>query len=109
MALDAALLSLVCESLNETAIQARVEKLTMPYKDCICLYLNKPNFKKTLLVSANPNSARIHFTTEKFENPAVPPMLCMLLRKRLGSGKLKAVRQFGFDRVLMLDFDCKNS
>jgi len=108
LALDAALLSLICKSLNETAISSRVEKITMPYKDCICLYLNKPNFKKTLLICANPNSARIHFTTEKFENPAVPPMLCMLLRKRLGSGRLKAVRQFGFDRVLMLDFDCKN-
>ncbi len=108
MALDAALLSLVCKDLNQTAISSRVEKITMPYKDCICIYLNKPNFKKTLLISANPNSARIHFTTEKFENPPVPPMLCMLLRKRLGSGRLKQVRQFGFDRVLLLDFDCKN-
>ncbi len=108
MALDAALLGLICKSLNETAISSRVEKITMPYKDCICLSLNKPNFKKTLLISSNPNSARIHFTNEKFENPPVPPMLCMLLRKKLGGGRLKAVRQYGIDRILMLDFDCKN-
>lgn len=108
MALDAALLGLICKDLNETALTARIEKITMPYKDCICLYLNKTGFKKTLLISANPNSARIHFTTEKFENPPVPPMLCMLLRKRLGGGKLKSVRQKDIDRILMLDFDCKN-
>lgn len=108
MALDAALLGLIGRDLNESALSSRIEKITMPYKDCICLYLNKPNFKKTLLISANPNSARIHFTTEKFENPPVPPMLCMLLRKRLGGGRLKQVSQRGIDRILMLDFDCKN-
>lgn len=108
MALDAAILGIICRDINETALGSRVEKITMPYKDCICIYLNKPNFKKTLLISANPNSARIHFTTEKFENPPQPPMLCMLLRKKLGGGRLKAVRQYGIDRILLLDFDCKN-
>lgn len=108
MALDAALLGLILRDINDNALQSRIEKITMPYKDCICLYLNKPGFKKTLLISANPNSARIHFTTEKFENPPVPPMLCMLLRKRLGGGRLKSVRQKDIDRIIMLDFECKN-
>ncbi len=35
-------------------------------------------------------------------------MFCMLLRKRLGGGKLTAVRQLECDRVLFLDFDCIN-
>lgn len=108
MALDGAMLGLIKRSINDTAIGARIEKITMPYKDCICLFLNKTGFKKTLLISANPNSARIHYTNEKFENPPVPPMLCMLLRKRLGGGKLKSVSQYGIDRILMLEFDCKN-
>ena len=108
MALDGAMLGLICRDLNKEAVGCRIETITMPYKDCVCIYLNKTGFKKTLLISANPNSARIHFTTETFENPPVPPMICMLLRKRLGSGRLKAVRQYGIDRVLMLDFDCKN-
>ncbi len=108
MALDGALLGIIKKDLNDTALGARIEKITMPYKDLICLFLNKPNFKKTLLISANPNSSRIHFTTEKFENPQVPPMLCMLLRKRLAGGRLKSVSQYGIDRVLILEFDCKN-
>lgn len=108
MALDGATLGIIKRDLNNTALGSRVEKITMPYKDCICIFLNKPNFKKTLLISTNPNSARIHFTTEKFENPPVPPMLCMLLRKRLVSGRLKSVSQYGIDRVLVLKFDCKN-
>ena len=35
-------------------------------------------------------------------------MFCMLLRKRLGGGKLVNVRQEGCDRVLFLDFECTN-
>ena len=35
-------------------------------------------------------------------------MLCMFLRKKLGGGRLKSVSQYGIDRILMLDFDCKN-
>lgn len=108
MALDGAMLGLIKRDINDNALGSRVEKITMPYKDCICLSLNKPNFKRTLIISANPNSARIHFSTEKFENPPVPPMLCMLLRKRLGGGRLKSVSQYGIDRVLVLEFDCKN-
>ncbi len=108
MALDGAMLGIIKKDLNDTALGARIEKITMPYKDLICLFLNKPNFKKTLLISTNPNSARIHFTNEKFENPKVPPMLCMLLRKRLAGGRLKSVSQYGIDRVLILQFDCKN-
>ena len=108
MALDGAVVGIIKNDLLKTAIGARVEKITMPYKDTICLFLNKPNFKKTLLICANPNSARVHYTTEKYENPATPPMLCMLLRKRLGGGRLKNVSTHGIDRVLILDFDCKN-
>lgn len=108
MALDGATLGIIKRDLNNKALGSRIEKITMPYKDCICIFLNKPDFKKTLLISTNPNSARIHLTTEKFENPATPPMLCMLLRKRLVGGRLKSISQYGIDRVLTLKFDCKN-
>lgn len=36
-------------------------------------------------------------------------MFCMLLRKRLGSGKLLALRQDGLERVLYFDFSCVNT
>ena len=35
-------------------------------------------------------------------------MFCMLLRKRLGNGKLLAIRQDGLERVLYFDFSCVN-
>lgn len=47
-------------------------------------------------------------TEAEVENPKSPPMFCMLLRKHLGSGKLTAVRQDGFERILFFDFDATN-
>lgn len=63
---------------------------------------------KNFLLSARVNSPRVHFCGNTPENPASPPMFCMLLRKRIGGGKLVAVRQQERDRVLFLDFECVN-
>ncbi len=63
---------------------------------------------KKLLLSSRANSPRVNFCATTPENPAQPPMFCMLLRKRLGGGKLVGVRQLGCDRVLFLDFECVN-
>ncbi|MBQ3565972.1 MAG: NFACT family protein, partial [Oscillospiraceae bacterium] len=35
-------------------------------------------------------------------------MFCMLLRKHLGSGRLKEIRQDGLERIIFLDFECIN-
>lgn len=106
--LDGATLHIFVNQLNDEAVGARIEKITMPYKDRIILSLSARGFSKKLLVSCNPESPRINYTEQKYENPVTPPMICMLLRKRLTSGRLREVRQAGLDRIVMLDFDCKN-
>ncbi|MBQ3329782.1 MAG: NFACT family protein, partial [Ruminococcus sp.] len=42
------------------------------------------------------------------ENPPVPPMLCMLLRKRLGGARLAEITQPQNERVLCLHFEALN-
>ena len=108
MALDGATLHIIKTDLERCALGARIEKITMPQKDRLILSLSAKGFSGRLLISCSPSAPRINLTTQKFENPTTPPMICMLLRKRLTSGRLRAVRQAGLDRVLMLDFDCKN-
>jgi hypothetical protein len=50
----------------------------------------------------------VHLTSLRVENPKQPPMLCMLLRKTVGSARLAAVRQPGFERILFFDFETQN-
>lgn len=105
MALDGAFLRHLKKEIGETAAGARVDKIYQPNRDELFLLLRTRTGILKLLMSARANSARIHFTRVLPENPKIPPMLCMLLRKRLSSAKLAAVRQPDLERVLFLDFD----
>ena len=52
---------------------------------------------------------RINITGYKEEKPKVPPGFCTLLRKRLSGSRLVEIRQHGFDRVVALKFEGKET
>ncbi len=107
MAFDGAYLYAVKQEI-EACIDARADKIHQPSRDEILIHLRGREGVKKLLISTSGDSARIHLTEISIENPAAPPMFCMLLRKHLGGGRLVAVRQDGLERILFLDFDCVN-
>ncbi|MDE7230869.1 MAG: NFACT family protein [Oscillospiraceae bacterium] len=111
MSLDGAYLHCVKREL-ENLIGARVDKIYQPSREEIIVSLRMLNSNdrgaKKLLFSANGGAARVHLTNAEFGNPQTPPMFCMLLRKRLGGGKLSAIRQDGLERILYFDFECTN-
>lgn len=108
MALDGAFLSLIKKEILNRATNSRIDKIHQPSKEELVVVLRFPGGTEKLLISAGANSPRIHFTKHAPENPKTPPMFCMLLRKYLGSGRLKDVRQLELDRVLFLDFETVN-
>ena len=107
MALDGAFLYAVKSEL-EPLISGRVEKIHQPSREEIIISIRTRQGSKKLYISANAGSARVHVTEMSVDNPQTPPMFCMLLRKRLGCGKLVGIRQIGLERVLYLDFECVN-
>lgn len=108
MALDGAFLRHLKKEITDRALGARVDKIYQPNKEELVFLLRTRQKVFKLLLSARANSPRIHFTQYAPENPKVPPMLCMLLRKRLSGAKLVEVRQPGLERLLYLDFDAAN-
>ena len=107
MALDGAFLHAVRSELLPL-IGGRVEKIHQPSREEVVISIRTRQGSKKLYISANAGSARVHITEKQVDNPQVPPMFCMLLRKHLGSGRLTAVRQDGLERILFLDFECVN-
>lgn len=102
MPLDAVCLSGVVRELRETILGLRVEKIQQPARDQIILTLRG---NKKLLLCAGASQSRIHLTGLTRENPAAPPMFCMLLRKHLSGGRLSAIDQPALERVVILSFD----
>ena len=108
MALDGAMLYLIKKELEDGILGAKVDKVFQPSREMLILAMRGKNMNRRLLISASANSARIHFTQHAVENPAQPPMLCMLLRKRLCGARLASIEQAGLERVLRLKFDAHN-
>lgn len=108
MAFDGVMLHYVKNEILENAIDARVSQIHQPNRDEIVVALRTKNGNKKLLISTRADSPRVCFTEHSPENPATPPMLCMLLRKKLGGAKLVDVRQLGLERILFIDFVATN-
>lgn len=108
MALDGAFLHQLKKEISGRALGARAEKIYQPARDELVVLLRGRGFSGRLLLSASPTAARVHFTEFAPENPAVPPMFCMLLRKYLGGAKLTDISQPGLERLLRFHFETVN-
>lgn len=108
MAIDGLFLHFIKEEIKEFAVGAKVDKLYLPTRHELVILLRTRTQTRRLFVSVSGNAPRINFTRFTPENPANPPMLCMLLRKQLCGAAVTDVRQLGYDRVLFIDFDATN-
>ncbi len=106
MPFDAVFLSAVADELRAQTLTCRVDKVQQPERDTVILHLRAPGMSARLLLSASTNHPRAHLSTRSFENPAQPPMFCMLLRKHLAGGRLSAITQPPMERLLDFSFDC---
>ena len=108
MALDGIFLSKVKNELKEKAVGLRVDKVNQPTRDEVILNLRGKGCNYKLLLCVRADSPRLHFTSHNIDNPPVPPMFCMLLRKHLTGAMIKDVRQQETDRIIFIDFDATN-
>ncbi|HIR32166.1 MAG TPA: NFACT family protein [Candidatus Faecousia faecavium] len=106
MAFDAVFLSAVLEEIRTRCLGARVDKIHQPSRDTLILHLRCREGREKLLFAANPTAPRLHLTNASPENPAEPPMFCMLLRKHLLGAKLTEVSQIPMERAAAFTFDC---
>ena len=106
MAFDAFFLAAVMEELRGATTDARVDKIHQPSRDTVILQLKCREGRQKLLFALNPTAPRLHLTASNPENPAEPPMFCMLLRKHLLGARLLRMEQIPMERCAMFTFDC---
>ena len=106
MAFDAFFLAAVMEEIRDRTAEARVDKIHQPSRDTVILQLKCREGRQKLLFALNPTAPRLHLTASNPENPAEPPMFCMLLRKHLLGARLLRMEQIPMERCAMFTFDC---
>ena len=107
MALDAILLSGIVSELKPQIVGARIDKVQQPERDKIVFSLRGGDSLR-LLVDVGAGSGRIQQTKMSFENPAEPPMFCMLLRKYLTGGRIETIEQPDWERLVLVNITSRN-
>lgn len=107
MAFDGVMMTMVKKELTANLSGAKVNQIYQPARDELVFAFRTPDGVKKLLIRLS-DSPRIHLTSCSIENPPTPPMMCMLLRKRLGGARLTDITQPKNERVLRLTFDALN-
>lgn len=105
MALDGITLGLIKKEIAEYLLGSKIDKIHQPSKNELVFIMRTRNGAYRLYLSCDGQSPRIHMSRYNLENPKVPPMLCMLLRKRLVGAVLTEIKQIKNDRILVLVFD----
>ena len=104
--ISASFVSCLCEELNRELTGGRIDKIQQPAKDVLLLTVRSNGMNRRLLISASPGKARIHLTQTAYENPAEPPLFCILLRKHLTGALIEGFEQPGQDRLLVMNLVC---
>ena len=102
MPMDGICMQAVAEELRSELLGLRIDKVQQPARDQVILLLRG---NKRLLLNAGANTPRIQLTALTRDNPAEPPMFCMLLRKHLVGGRVAAVTQPPLERLVRLELD----
>ncbi len=108
MALDATTVYALANELNTQLEDGKIEKVHQgeAHQLTFSVRANRKSFK--LLLSASSSYPRVHLINEAAMNPQSPPMFCMLLRKRLISGRIKSVEQIDMERIIKITISSRD-
>ncbi|MBR5490055.1 MAG: NFACT family protein [Oscillospiraceae bacterium] len=105
MPLDSVCLSALTSELRAGIEGGKIDKVQQPERDTVLLSIRSQSGNVRLAVCGGVGNARIHITDAKYENPAQPPMFCMLLRKHLVGARISAITQPQRERIVIFELD----
>ena len=103
MPLDAIFITQLGRELNDTLTGMKIDRVHQPEKDTVVLALRGNGQSLRLAMCFGSGSARVCVTGADYENPAQPPMFCMLLRKHLLGARIQSVTQPEQERMLLFE------
>ncbi len=104
MPFDSFMTAALTREISEKLCGLKVDKICQPEKDEIDLLFHLSP-RSRLVINCTANTSYMALSSQNKENPAAPPMMCMLLRKYLSRAKVSAIEQIGFDRIVKISFD----
>ena len=101
-------LNALASEIDEALAGGKIRRICEPEKDEITIGVYNGRTNLLLVISANPNSPRIHLTKNKKENPYAAPPFLMVLRKYVGAAVIKRVSVEHEDRIVEIKMSARN-
>ena len=101
MPLDSVFIGELGRELDGRLSGMKIDRVHQPEKDTVVLALRGGSGGEKLALCFGSGSARVCLTRAEYENPAQPPMFCMLLRKHIQGARILSVTQPERERMLL--------
>lgn len=85
-----------------------IQKIHQPQARTIVFDIRVPGETHRLLISCEPDSARLHLTTGSHLNPPTPPPFCQFLRAHFQGARLDGIHQIENDRIVELQITSRD-
>jgi predicted ribosome quality control (RQC) complex YloA/Tae2 family protein len=108
MPFDGIVTKCIVNELNNLLAGGRIDRVFQPEADEIVLLIRSKGQNYRLVASANASNPRLHITTVQKENPPVPPVFCMLMRKHAAGGRILDISFHDYERVITINIESVN-
>nr|WP_092068063.1 NFACT RNA binding domain-containing protein [Dendrosporobacter quercicolus]NSL46920.1 fibronectin/fibrinogen-binding protein [Dendrosporobacter quercicolus DSM 1736]SDL69407.1 Predicted component of the ribosome quality control (RQC) complex, YloA/Tae2 family, contains fibronectin-binding (FbpA) and DUF814 domains [Dendrosporobacter quercicolus] len=107
MSLDGFSMSPLALELNRQLAGGRIDKIFQPNKNTIMIWIRQPGETFRLNITINAAQPYLNLSSQSMENPAAPPVFCMVLRKHLEDGRIAGIAQHTLDRIIFITVDTR--
>ncbi len=108
MAFDGLVTRGIAAELKDALLGGKVEKIYQPGSDELVVSVHGPMGRVRFYASCNNEHAGIFLTEDSFDNPAEPPVFCMLMRKHIQGSRISGIGQVGCERIIELTFESRD-
>lgn len=105
MAFSGITLSAICNELNNTILNGKIQKISQPEEYGIIFNIHSDNGNYKLYISANASLPLIYLTDENKSAPLSAFNFVMVLRKHIGNARITEIKQFGLERVIRITLE----
>lgn len=108
MAFDGITIANLVYDMNQQLINGRISKIAQPEPDELLLTLKGNHGQVRLLLSASASLPLVYFSQENKPSPMTAPNFCMFLRKYIANGRIIAITQPSFERIIQFEIEHLN-
>ena len=102
MGLSATDIAAVIREIEPALTGGWIQKIFQPTPSSIVLEVRTPGQTLPLLLSTEPDMARLHVVSRKLPNPASPPPFCQFLRAHAQGARVDSITQVPDDRIVRI-------